>query len=526
MKSKNLLAWFLVLVIQYIHAQPINGYLDSTFGGNGIALFDNAGQLDEIVKAAYGADGKLYVTGNTKGNNPSKIFIARYNADGTLDPTFGIQGKIIFSPSENGVNSVTDMHLTKDNKMIISGYAHMGVNFHFQKLIARFNMDGSLDITFNQAGYVLTGGPALDRWMTCWVQDNGRIIAAGFSGDQAGFDLHISKFKNDGTLDLSFGFQGTQIFDFGTNEYITKIYGHINNTLYMIAMIDDKTSILAIDSTGKLISTFGDNGRKAMNSVNGFALNLKNIKTYNNDIYTCGYAVNIQDPDKWDVLVAKLDNTGNLYTNFGAGGFFRADLASTRKDVCNDFEILTDGSILGVGGKEYNANSNVEMMTFLLALDGTLYSSYGTNGIVSYLGVNMKDAIANGICMDAENKFTLFGTGITNSNEDGMIVKLKTVNQVNTAVLQNQATANDVLLFPNPVNEQLYIEVKLTNPGSLKIDLCNMNGMVINSMTMINEITGVQQINLSNMIENMSAGVYYLTIKSNDSKISRKLVKN
>src|SRR5690606_26319440 len=140
---------------------------------NGFAIFDNAGQTEEIVKVAYGGDGKLYVTGDTKGKNPSQIFNTRFNADGTQDPTFGSNGKVIFTPSADGTNNVTDMHITKDNKLVISGFANMGGNLHFQQLIARFNLDGSLDITFNQAGYVLTGGAASDRWLSCWVQDNG-----------------------------------------------------------------------------------------------------------------------------------------------------------------------------------------------------------------------------------------------------------------------------------------------------------------------------------------------------------------
>ena len=294
MKSKILLVWVIVLTTQLVNAQ-FNGHPDSTFGANGIVLFDNAGQNEETIKAAYGSDGKLYVTGNTFGNIPRRIFLTRFNADGTQDPTFGIQGKVIFSPSENSVNRVTDMHLTKDNKIVISGFANMGGNLHFQKLIARFNLDGSLDITFNQAGYVLSGGSNNDRWMSCWVQDNGRIIAAGLSGSQAGSDMHISRFNSDGTLDNFFGFQGTQVFDFADEEFITKIYGHSNNVFYMTAMLDEKATIIAIDSTGKLISSFGNYGQKTMNVVKGFVVDLKNIKTHNNDIYTCGYAINIQD---------------------------------------------------------------------------------------------------------------------------------------------------------------------------------------------------------------------------------------
>src|SRR5437867_3015943 len=59
-------------------------------GSGGVVITDFAGRDDEAQGVALQADGKIVVVG-TSGND---FAIARYNADGTLDTTFGSGGKI------------------------------------------------------------------------------------------------------------------------------------------------------------------------------------------------------------------------------------------------------------------------------------------------------------------------------------------------------------------------------------------------------------------------------------------------
>lgn len=73
---------------------PAPGTLDASFGNGGIVITDFDSQIDEANAIAIQSDGKILVAGVAKitGNN-NDFAIVRYNTDGTLDSSFGSNGK-------------------------------------------------------------------------------------------------------------------------------------------------------------------------------------------------------------------------------------------------------------------------------------------------------------------------------------------------------------------------------------------------------------------------------------------------
>ncbi|MDT9071455.1 delta-60 repeat domain-containing protein, partial [Escherichia coli] len=74
-----------------------DGRLDESFGDGGVARGDSGNRNDVLADIVLQPDGKILVAGSTKGiEAPARarhnFAVARFNPDGSLDPTFGDGG--------------------------------------------------------------------------------------------------------------------------------------------------------------------------------------------------------------------------------------------------------------------------------------------------------------------------------------------------------------------------------------------------------------------------------------------------
>lgn len=124
-----------------------NGTLDNSFDGDGKVTIDFGGDLDNSNAIAIQVDGKIVVAGRTNGNSDEDFALARLNCDGSLDNTFGSDGKVV--TDFLGVDYGEAMKIQSDGKILVLGRTWDG-NSHFA--LARYNSDGSLDNSFNGDG--------------------------------------------------------------------------------------------------------------------------------------------------------------------------------------------------------------------------------------------------------------------------------------------------------------------------------------------------------------------------------------
>lgn len=198
-----------------------SGSLGSSFGVAGIVMTDFGG-FDDASSVALQPDGKIIVVGRTVSpSNPflSDFAMARYETDGSLDMTFGNSGRIItdFFGSLDEANSVI---LQPDGKIIAAGNAATTTNRDFA--IARYDIKGSLDPAFGVGGKIVTnfvgGADVISRIA---LQKNGAIVAAGTSENAQGFDFALARYRSDGSLDTTFGNNGKVTTDFfGSSDAI------------------------------------------------------------------------------------------------------------------------------------------------------------------------------------------------------------------------------------------------------------------------------------------------------------------
>jgi uncharacterized delta-60 repeat protein len=173
---------------------------------------------------AIQTDGKIVVAGVIwqEGSDCESFGVFRYNTNGTLDTTFSDDGKQETTFGDQGVCShAGSVTLQSDGKILVAGdYSPdnpccevPGGYF----VIARYNNDGALDSTFSADGrqiiYFATGSVSYESvsFSSVAVQNDGKIIMAGRSENEAMSNFTIVRLISNGSLDSTFGENGKQV---------------------------------------------------------------------------------------------------------------------------------------------------------------------------------------------------------------------------------------------------------------------------------------------------------------------------
>lgn len=188
---------------------PSAGFLDPTFAGDGVAVTPvgitdrGASPVAVYPGAAPAADGKVVVGGYAAarmrgGFSDYDFALVRYNPDGTPDPTFGQNGRIItnVSTSTDAVNSVRLV----GTKVLAGGYSESG-GF----ALARYTDGGAPDTSFGTKGVVTAKVNRGGLGQAMEVDAAGRIVMAGTDGNGA---LAVLRFTAAGAPDGAFGRNG------------------------------------------------------------------------------------------------------------------------------------------------------------------------------------------------------------------------------------------------------------------------------------------------------------------------------
>jgi uncharacterized delta-60 repeat protein len=186
------------------------GALDPSFGNSGFVQTDFFSQSDSVSSLVIQADGKIVAGGvaTTDANGSTNFALARYNSNGSLDSTFGTAGKVTtdFPGQFHGIRALA---LQPDGKIVAAGFTFLtDSNFG----LARYNPDGTLDPSFGSGGKVITdfsGTGVTDEAHAVVVQPDGRIIAGGIVQTASdGLDFALARYNSDGSLDSNFGASG------------------------------------------------------------------------------------------------------------------------------------------------------------------------------------------------------------------------------------------------------------------------------------------------------------------------------
>jgi uncharacterized delta-60 repeat protein len=184
--------------------------LVAAFGCGGTAAGATTGTV------AIDSSGKLLVAGNTNcdghGSCQSDFFLARYNADGSLDTGFGKGGEVItgFGPGGGGANAVA---IEPSGKIVVVGSASRlaaepnhpsRAHLYSRFALARYRPDGALDKSFGHGGTLTTriSGTTASEGEAVRLDAKGRIVVAGTAQFLDSRGLALARYEPDGSLEL------------------------------------------------------------------------------------------------------------------------------------------------------------------------------------------------------------------------------------------------------------------------------------------------------------------------------------
>ncbi len=202
-----------------------NGTLDNTFDGDGKRIHNAvSGNSEQITDMTIQGDGKIVVSGASNAtilNDGNKWVIARYNTNGSNDNTFGTGGVVITSFAAGTTAAANGVTLEYDGKIIAVGSvtANSGVETIG---LARYDSTGALDPTFDGDGKMTFSFGPSDRPGAVAMQTLGgtqKIVVSASTGSHG--NAAVARINLNGTLDTSFDGDGkvvTSVLGFGVER--------------------------------------------------------------------------------------------------------------------------------------------------------------------------------------------------------------------------------------------------------------------------------------------------------------------
>jgi uncharacterized delta-60 repeat protein len=196
------------------------GVPDASFGGDGRVVTDFLPGADNGQDAAHAvlvrADGRILAAGSGVSGGVSVDFaVARYRANGSLDPTFSNDGRVT-SDFVGFFDEIRDLAVDRDGRIVAGGQSceFPGTSDEVCDFgLARYTARGALDPRFGRHGKVRTdlGADLSEGIRGIVVQPDNRIVAAGQTSGPGGPDVGLARYRSDGRLDGSFGVNGVVI---------------------------------------------------------------------------------------------------------------------------------------------------------------------------------------------------------------------------------------------------------------------------------------------------------------------------
>ncbi|HTN45361.1 MAG TPA: T9SS type A sorting domain-containing protein [Flavipsychrobacter sp.] len=332
-----------------------SGLLDNSFGTGGKIMVPNSGIDNRLNGVALQSDGKILAVGTalTAPFSPWSTLLVRYNANGTIDNGFGTNGRVTTQ-----VGTKCDAYkilIQPDGKILLCGTQYDDSYY----ILVRYNANGTIDNSFGTNGIVQFG--EFGTGVSMALQPDGKILVSGefwgtvvLNGPHSG----VARHNADGTKDLSFGMNGVcYLAAPGAVQGDNMWGGHdlkvlpngkiLVSVFYNSASIAQRPAIVRLTSSGQKDLSFGVNGFATTSHMSFNAKAEKMAIQQDGKILLVG---SIQSSGKDSFYVSRFDTSGAPDITFGNAGRMSVRL-DANGDNANDVLLQPNGKFI-VGGAQ------------------------------------------------------------------------------------------------------------------------------------------------------------------------------
>ena len=231
-----------------------SGQHDASFGNNGQATSTSDWDL-AITDIALPADGKILVAGAAAGTARRAMTLARINANGTVDTSFGQGGQVQWE-EDIDEQSFSEIHLRHDQQILVSGAGqHLNgctvgscavVATYFFAVLVR--PDGTLESTYGANGKTVISGLYGDGLSV--MEDDGSLMGLAYF-----MAPELLRLTPSGTLDLTFGTDGTYAVPAAVGDFPRGLGRDAAGRIYLICPLSNDIILARFNAPTQLLSS-------------------------------------------------------------------------------------------------------------------------------------------------------------------------------------------------------------------------------------------------------------------------------
>lgn len=490
------------------------GSLDPTFDDDGIKLTPigtaNAFGRSMVIQP----DGKIVVACIGSNGTDTDFAIARYTTQG--DPDISMNGDgIVMTDFDGRTDIAEDIALDEFNRIIVAGSVDSGDGFGFA--VARYLSDGTLDETFGDSGLVTKMIGITGFCKSVAVQHDNKIVLGGYVLDPVSQtnEFVMMRLNTDGTPDSTFHNDGIvkTNMEIGAGVANALLIQPDKKILLVGQVLNDATlrwqiGMARYNEDGSMDNTWDEDGLvfTGMDQAD-FTIN-EVVMDDNKKIVVGGYFGTAPSNNLFAVVRYHLD--GTLDETFGDEGIL-LDSYGAQNNQVNTIVIQPDGQIL-IAGSSLQGNRDLFAIARLDA-DGEFDESFGEQGVVRPV-IDQNDGI-NAMVLQQDGKLVVAGESFNGQRFSIALARIET-GLVTSADDPAESTIK-VSVFPNPVNEELYVSFMTSPTDIVRIVLMDQTGRIVNEWPYtFEQNAGVITVDLAIPMQ-LPNGVYSLGLMSGDS---------
>lgn len=418
------------LTLLYFHsAYSQAGSLDVGFDTDGIVTTSIGAGYEGTYKILIQPDGKIisagYSDAGVSGGGANWDFaLVRYNANGSLDTTFGGDGKVT-----TDLNSYDDtgtwVSLQSDGKIVVCGSTYISTTGDDICAVIRYNSDGSLDSSFNMDGIFTYVAGNYDNYMLVnAIQPDGKILVAGYSYSGTMHEFIVLRLDSSGYLDISFGTNGLAYVPFGNEfAYCFDMVVLPNGKILTLGRIFNYNgaftsdfALAQLNSNGTIDNTFGISGKVVTDFAGlndwGTCLAIQS----DGKIIAAGYTGDISAITNFAMI--RYDSTGTIDSTFGING--KVTTSISNNDRCYAITLQKNSKIL-LAGTSYNGSQGFALVRYTNT--GEIDSTFDIDGKVVVQISNNND-VAFSMALQQDGKIVLGGRALPTTDDDFALIRL------------------------------------------------------------------------------------------------------